>query len=421
VKRSSFERRLRDDLHAARPPRAADAERRAWQVVEAAHAEQGATMRPRRAPKVAVALAAAAALAVVALTPAGAKVGDWIGDVVRPPPEATRTALAALPADGRLLVVAESGPWIVGDDGTRRRLGAFDDASWSPGGLFVVAARGRRLSALEPDGDERWTRVAPARVATPRWSPDGFRIAYRSGRDLYVAVADNSDGWRLARAVRPAAPAWRPGRPDNRQVLAYARGARIYVVEADRTGGPPRVLGRTPSGPPANELWWGAGGLRLIAVSQRTVRVHDARGRLLRTIPLPGALRAGGSALAPDGRLLAVAAAAPGAHSSELLLMRTDRDIPPARPLRDFGPLRGLTWSIDGRLLVAGLPEADQWLFLRLRGRRGLVSVKGIRSKFRGGRPVRSGAFPRPAGWCYGEPPEPGASRPRPCSTGASR
>jgi hypothetical protein len=420
VKRSSFERRLRDELQAARPPRAADAERRAWHVVEAAHAGRGATSRPRRGPKVAVALTAVAVLAALALTPAGAKVGDWIGDVVSPPPETTRTALAALPADGRLLVLAESGPWIVGDDGTRRRLGAFRDASWSPGGLFVIAARGRRLTAVEPDGDERWTRVAPARVATPRWSPDGFRIAYRSGRDLYVAVADNSEGWLLDRGVRRAAPAWRPGQPDNRQVLAYARGARIYVVDADRAGGARRVLGRTPSGPPARELWWGAGGRRLIAVSRRAVRVHDARGRLLRSIPLPGALRAGSSALAPDGRLLAVAAAAPAAHSSELLLMRTDRAAPPIRPLRDFGPLRGLTWSIDGRVLVAGLPEADQWLFLRLRGRRGLMSVKGIRAKFRGGRPIRSGAFPRPAGWCYAEPLAPGASSPTPCSTGAS-
>ena len=211
MSRSSFERRLRDELHAARPPRAAEAERRAWHVVEAAHSERLVTRRRRIGPAVAVLLAATALLLALVLTPAGAKVSDLIGEVVSPAPEVTRSALASLPAEGRLLVVAESGPWIVEDDGARRRLGGFDDASWSPGGQFVVAAKGRRLTTLEPDGDERWTRVARARVATPRWSPDGFRIAYRSGRDLYVAIGDNSGNWLLDREVAPIAPAWRPG------------------------------------------------------------------------------------------------------------------------------------------------------------------------------------------------------------------
>jgi hypothetical protein len=171
VKRSSFERRLRDELHAARPPRAGEAEQRAWHVVATAHSERPVLRRRRHGLSLAFALAAVGLLLALVLTPAGAKVGDWIGEMVSPAPEATRSALASLPAPGRLLVVAEGGPWIVGDDGARRRLGAFREAGWSPGGLFVVAAKGRRLTTLEPDGDERWTRVAPARVATPRWSP----------------------------------------------------------------------------------------------------------------------------------------------------------------------------------------------------------------------------------------------------------
>ncbi len=416
MRRTELERRLRDELHAARPPRAADAERRAWHLVAADHAARPATSRRRRGPRIAVALASAALLLGLLLTPAGAKVGDWIGDVVTPAPEATRSALASLPAKGRLLVVAESGPWVVGDDGARRRLGAFGDAAWSPGGLFVIAAEGRRLTALEPDGEERWTRVAPARVATPRWSPDGFRIAYRSGRDLYVAVGDNSESWLLRRGVSAAAPAWQPGRPVNRQVLAYARGRRVFIAPADPAGRPRSLVGRTPPGPVPRQLWWSAGGRRLIAVSARSVRVYDARGRPLRSIPLERGLVASESALAPGGRRLAVIASVPGARSTELLLVPTGRRAPPRRRLGGFGPLEGLTWSIDGRVLVAGLPRADQWLFLRLRGRGGLVSVKGIRSKFRGGRPVRSGAFPRPAGWCYAEPPSPDAASPSPCS-----
>ncbi len=416
MRRSSLERRVRDELRAARPPRAADAERRAWHVVAAAHAERPAVRSHRRGPRIAAALAAAALLLGLLLTPAGARVGDWIGEVVSPAPEATRSALASLPAEGRLLVVAESGPWVVGDDGARRRLGAYRDAAWSPGGLYVVAAKGRRLIALEPDGDERWTRVAPARVATPRWSPDGFRIAYRSGHDLHVAIGDNSDSWLLQRGVRAAPPAWRPGEPVNRQVLAYARGRRVFIARADPAGGSRLLLGRTPPGPVPRQLWWSARGRRLIAVSARGVRIYGPRGRPLRSIPLARGLVASESALAPDGRRLALIASVPGAGSSELLLVPTDRRAPPRRRLGGFGPLEGLTWSIDGRVLVAGLPRADQWLFLRLRGQGGLVSVKGIRSKFRGGRPVRSGAFPRPAGWCYAEPPSPDASSLSPCS-----
>ena len=113
--------------------------------------------------------------------------GDWIGDVVNPAPEATRSSLSSLPAAGRLLVVADGGAWLVHDDGARRQLGAFSDATWSPGGLFVAAARGHELVALDPQGSERWTRPAAGSVSVPRWSPDGYRIAYRSGPDLYVA------------------------------------------------------------------------------------------------------------------------------------------------------------------------------------------------------------------------------------------
>ena len=417
MRRGAFERRLRDELAAVRPPRATEAERRAWDVVHAAHAGQLPVRRPRRGRLIA-AVAAAAALAVaLALTPAGAKVGGWIGDVVDPAPKTSRSTLASLPSNGRLLVVADSGAWIVQDDGAKRRLGSFRDATWSPGGLYVAAARGRELVALEPDGAERWTLPAPRRVTAPRWSPDGFRIAYLSGSDLYVTIADNTARWALARDVRPVAPAWQPGRPDGQQVLAYARGERIEIARVDPARPPRALLGRTAPGPVALDLWWSDDG-RLIAVSERSVRTFSARGELLRTVILPGDLRASGSALAPDGRRLALIAAAPGARSSELLLLRTGRGAPPRRRLGGFGRLEGLTWSIDGRVLVAGLPTADQWLFLRLRGSGGLESVKRIRAQFGGGRPARTGAFPRPAGWCYREPADRDPLGQPPCSSG---
>jgi WD40-like Beta Propeller Repeat len=423
VRRSGFKRRLRDDLHAARPPRGAEAERRAWEVVRVAHAERDAVRRPAGPRRLAVVALAAALAAVLVLSPAGAKVGDWIGDVVDPAPDATRSTLGSLPAPGRLLVEAPGGPWVVRDNGARDRLGDFADATWSPGGLFVAAARGRELVALEPDGDERWARPAPGQVSTPRWSPDGFRIAYRSGDDLWVAAGDNTSAGRLARGIGPAAPAWKPGAPSPGQVVAFSSGRRIRIVEVDT----PQVLGVTPRGPLARELWWTADGRRLVAVSDREIRVHGARGRLLRRIPLRSGLRATGSALDAAGRRLAVGVEKTGRRASEVLVYRLDLrgSAEPGSLYAGPGAIEGLTWSIDGRVLVVGLPEADQWLLVRPRAREPLSAVVlGIRSKFAGG--SRSAArfsapFPRPAGWCYAEPPDPAATGVPPCSTGAAR
>ena len=426
MSRTRFQRRVRDELHTARPPRAAEAERRAWEVVRAAHAERSPVRRPHRGRRVAVVAVAAALAAVVALTPAGARVGDWIGDVVDPAPDATPSTLGSLPAKGRLLVVSPGGPWIVRDDGARRRLGDFRDATWSPGGLFVAATRGRELVALEPDGDEVWARPAPGRVDQPRWSPDGFRIAYRSGRDLWIAIGDNSGARLLARGVAAAPPAWQPGRPSPGQVLAFASGRRIRIVEVDG----PRIVGATPPAPVPRELWWTADGRRLLAVSTRQIRVHDERGRLLHTHPLPPRLRATGSALDTAGGRLAVAAEHADRRASELLLYRLTAparrlplEAPPDRLFAGPGTIEGLTWSMDGRVLVLGLPESGQWLLLRPRARGRLQEVSGIRRKFAGGSRAATWAtapFPRPAGWCYAEPPDPSAVEVPPCSTGAA-
>ena len=74
-----------------------------------------------------------------------------------------KPALRSLPAAGELLVESEQGPWIVREDGSKRLLGDYEEASWSqPRGLYVAATDGRTLLAVEPDGTVRWTITAPA-------------------------------------------------------------------------------------------------------------------------------------------------------------------------------------------------------------------------------------------------------------------
>jgi len=414
TRRSAFERRLRREFDGARPPRADAAERRAWHVVRAAHAARPPVRAAHRAARLAAAVAAAVLAAALALTPAGAKMGDWIDDVVNRAPEANRASLSSLPAPGRLLVVADSGAWLVHDDGGRRRLGGFSDVTWSPGGLFVAAARGHELAALDPLGHERWTRPASGPVSVPRWSPDGYRVAYRSGTELRVATANNSDDWPLARGTARTPPAWKPLAAPAEQVLAFAAGGRVRILQAD-TGD---ELGRTPVEPTPREIWWAEDGRRLVTVGSRAVRIHGSRGRLLRAVELPAGSKAAGSAVAPGGRRLAVIATRGSASS--LLVLRLDRAARPRSLFSARGEFAGVTWSIDGSLVVVGLPQADQWLYVRPRGAGAPDSVGRIRHSFEGGVAPRRGSFPRPAGWCYREPADLGTSGQRPCSSGSA-
>ena len=80
--------------------------------------------------------------------------------------EEAAPALFALPADGRVLVTSARGVWVVRPDGSKRLLGRYREASWSPFGRFVVAARANELAALDPStGELRWSLARPARPA----------------------------------------------------------------------------------------------------------------------------------------------------------------------------------------------------------------------------------------------------------------
>src|SRR5439155_1033004 len=264
-----------------------DARERAWQLVSAAFAERvpAPPSRPRRLVPV-VALAVAGAIVAAAASSPGRAVLHAIRSTVGV--EKAQPALFSLPTSGRLLVASGGGVWVVQDDGSKRRLGSYASASWSPHGRYVVATRRNALYALTPTGEERWSLARPA-VLFPRWAgtKTDTRIAYLTTSRLHVVGGDGRgdlDAGGLPAGAR-IAPAWRP---DKGFVLAYANThGRVYAYDT----------------------------------------VHCA----------------------------------------------------------DF-------WSPDGRWLLIGLPEADQWVFVRADGRK-ITAVSNVSSQF------RSQPFPRVEGW----------------------
>jgi len=397
------EDRLRSLLREEPLPGAAAAERRGLALVSQAYAERRPPATPLL-PRLAVAMAVAALIAALLLTPAGATVRDWIDDVFTAGVRNAEPALTEVPGGGALLVQSPRGPWAVQTDGSRRLLGDYREATWSPRGLFLATASGRTLSAIEPDGTPRWSISASARIDDPRWSPSGFRIAYRAGRALRVVRADGSADARIGSASAAVAPAWFP---PGLHLLAYVDGGHQVVVtetdtdrNMDAVGASPGVIG----------LSWSANGHRLIELSKRDLWLREVRTSKLasslrlgtaRRIPLPAGAVVRAAAFSPRGRTIAVLldrSLGPGPPRSEALLI--DPAGGSARRLFGVsGHLTELAWSPDGRRLLLAWPAADQWLFVPTEGGARLRAIGDIAAVFAPG-DARRATFPRVEGWC---------------------
>lgn len=405
------EARLRRLLREAPVPGAEAAERRGLEVARAAFAER----RPQRRsplPRLALALAFAALLAALLLSPAGARVRDWVDDVFTAGVPDAEPGLTEIPGGGRLLVQSAAGPWIVQADGSRRLLGAYGEATWSPRGLFVGAASGRILTAVEPDGTPHWSLSAPAPVADPRWSPSGLEIAYRAGDELRLVGADGEGDEALDPAVAPVAPAWSP---QGLALLAYVdRGGDLRVANALDGG----VVGSAPALPGVDRLEWGAGaagpapgspsGGWLLEASASAVHLRPLTVQKLlsglvvgppRPLPLPAGARVRDAALSPDGASLAVLVSLGGdAPPRSLVLLAPVAGGPPRHLFATPGRLAALAWSPDGGRLLISWPEADQWLFVPAAGAGRVRAVGDVARQFApGGGAV---GFPGVEGWC---------------------
>ena len=377
-------RDVRSALLSAPVPDELEAQRRTWGVVKTAYAEREPVRRPRRL-RLLVALAVLATLVAAALSPPGRAVGDWLRDRVAGEEE-TQPALFRLPAAGELLVVSEEGPWLVRPDGSKRRLGDYEDASFSPSARFVVATRGRRVVALEPDGDPRWSVTQPDPVADARWAPSpGFRVAYRAGNTLRVVAGDGTGDRLLAENVAEVAPAWQP--LEGRTVLAYADAAgRVQVADSE---GEERWSAE-PGAPPAKLIWSSDGRFLLVVTTGVRHLFYGQGGRpagILRTPPAHSVLDA---EFEPGIRRVAYSA-----FDGERGIVVLGEE----RLQRVEGRISDLAFSPDGRWLLAGWPEADQFLFLRLPGVQRIVAVDDVRREFDPGSPG-IGEFPQISGWC---------------------
>jgi len=296
-----------------------EARERTWEVVRAAFAEREPVPRAPRRIAPALAFAVVAAALVAAFTSPGQAVIDKVREAIGV--EAAEQTLFALPADGRLLVVSDSGAWAVSRDGSKRRLGDYRKAACSPFGRFVVVARENELAALEPEGDVRWKLPRPD-VTAVAWggTRTDTRIAYLSGGTLRVVAGDGTADHLIGPADRFR---WLPG---GEHRLAVFAGGRTSVVDAD-TGA---------------------------VVSKEPLLDAGVRG--------------------PGGRSAHVRSAG---GTSQLVVGKRVR-------FEGTGAFRDVVWSPDGRWLAFAWPEADQVVFVTATGPRRIEATANLTAQFEG-------------------------------------
>jgi hypothetical protein len=388
------ERELREALRRA-GDEDPEARARAWRVVRAAYAGH---VPPRRRRPWALGVIAAAAVAAggVGIATAGAPdstVGGWVRDALGVGDDAARPDLGALPGGGRVLAQAGGSVWVVSSDGSRRRLGAYAGAAWSPRGRFVVTWRRGRLAAVEAGGGVRWSLTRPDRITAARWGPgDGFRVAYVAGGELRIVNGDGSGDRLLAATLAGVAPAWRPAEP---RTLAYADPqGRLRAVDVD-TG---RELWRARSlGAPA-ALAWSAGGRRLLVATPSRLHLLSASGRELASRPVPSGAVLEDPTWSPDGRHIAAVRRDEATGASEVVLLDPARGLRPEVLFAGPGRFGTPAWSPDGRRLLVPWPAADQWLYLRASDGGRITAVADIAAQFSPG--AGGPAFADTLSWC---------------------
>jgi dipeptidyl aminopeptidase/acylaminoacyl peptidase len=392
-------RSLGKQLRELETPGEREAEQRAWALAKRGFSERQPPPRRLTARRLLLTAAAALILALALLSPAGAAIRNWVSDVIGK--DHARPALTSLPAPGKLLVDSERGAWVVQPDGAQRLLGDYREATWSPHGVYVAATRGLHLTALEADGDPRWTVTGSQPASMPSWqTPDGFRIAYLSDSSLRVVAGDGTGDREIAHRVTPVAPVWRPG---ARHILAFVgEDGAVQLLNTD--SGRPLFSQRFPD---SGALAWSPDGSRLAVATGSQIAIsppftsggHEPQVRMSRPHPNSTVEQL---SFSPTGDRLAFTRRSTESYaaSTELVLDRVSANGITERVLFS-GPGRLIdpTWSPNGRWLLVGWREADQWLFIDTRNPSKVVAIANIARQFDPGG-SDTGAFPRVSGWC---------------------
>jgi hypothetical protein len=333
----------------------------------------------RRYGRPVLALAVIAAGAGALASPPGRALINSVREAVGV--ENSQPALFSLPAPGRVLVTSVKGPWVVDPDGSRRLLGSYREASWSPFGRYVVATRRNELAALEPDGDVHWSLGRPG-VHGARWGGGrtDTRIAYLDRTGLRVVAGDGT-GDRLLVPDATGPLAWRPG---NDFELAYVSGEEVLVRDAESG----RVHRRASRGTsqPASAIAWSGDGKLLLVLSPHSLRVFDPNGRVVAQDDPSDATEDVAATFLPGTHRVAVVRL--HGTQTDVFDLRTGKTL-----FHIEGTLRQAVASPNGRWLLLTFPTADQWVFVRLHGAHTIRGVSGIARQF-GGK-----GFPLVVGW----------------------
>jgi hypothetical protein len=333
------------------------AEERAWAVVSRAYRDRVSVPQARRRwPVVAVALAAVVLAAV--LSPPGRAVVDALRRSIGVSHAAP--ALFRLPAQGRLLVSGAGGTWVVSADGSRRRLGPWRQAAWSPHGKFVVGAGGNELAAVEPSsGNVRWS-LARRGVSSPTWggTKTDTRILYLARGGPRIVGGDGRGDSSLT-PQQAVLVAWRP---EHLEYAMVSRLGGVFTMGAGRL----EIRGALGIVSRPRAIGWAPDGHAFAVATPKHVVVY--RGGTNRVLDIKG-VRA--LAYSRNGRLAVM-------RRNSIAVVGGSR----ARTIfTSAGRLDGLAWSPDGRWLVTSAPDADQWIFVH--GAR-VLAVSNIAKQFGG-------------------------------------
>ncbi|HEX6763328.1 MAG TPA: hypothetical protein VF094_11070 [Gaiellaceae bacterium] len=336
-------------------------EDRAWEVVRRAFEERTpASHRRRRGAGnrlvlALVAVLAAGAVAVAVITPPGHAVLDHVRRAVGI--EHAAPQLVSLPARGRLLVVSPGrGSWVVDANGLRRRLGTYEDAMWSPHGLFVVATTPTDLLTLQIGHGVRWSLPRPG-AYWPRWEGTltDTRIAYMTSSGLRVVAGDGTGDHLLDRRAHHTPPAWDPARLHT---IAYAAGGTVVLRNADTAA----VVWRAPITIAPTALSWSSDGRLLAVVSPREIVLLRGDGTVARTVSTVSE-RFVDAAFRPRTHELAVSMGTPA--TSEISLVAAGGRAAGRVLFAGPGRFGDIVWAPNGSWLLVDWPTANQWVFLR--------------------------------------------------------